>query len=92
MLKGLTTCPVEGLVFHDAWGVAGKHGVGITWDNSNPYTTTSFEPDRRLDYIFVGLPESSGAGHVVDCRVTGNQPVNGVLPSDHYAVLAELRY
>ncbi len=24
MLKGLTTCPVEGLVFHDAWNVAGK--------------------------------------------------------------------
>jgi endonuclease/exonuclease/phosphatase family metal-dependent hydrolase len=92
MLKGLTTCPVEGLVFHDAWGVAGKHGLGITWDNSNPYTTASFEPDRRLDYIFVGLPESSGAGQIVDCRVTGNQPVNGILPSDHYGVLAELRY
>ena len=92
MLTGLTTCPIEGLVFHDAWSVGGGHEGGVTWDNANPYALVHFEPDRRLDFIFVGLPKARGAGHIVNCHVTGNQPVNGVWPSDHYAVVAELRY
>ena len=32
MLSGLTTCPVEGLVFHDAWVAAGGGRPGYTWD------------------------------------------------------------
>lgn len=92
MLKGLTTCPVEGLCFHDAWSVAGGEGVGFTWDNTNPYVEIELEPDRRLDYIFVGWPQARGGGHIVECKVVGNEPVDGVWPSDHHAVLAELRY
>jgi endonuclease/exonuclease/phosphatase family metal-dependent hydrolase len=92
MLLGLTTCPVDGLVFHDAWDYAGGDGQGATWDNANPYAAADFEPDRRIDYIFVGRPAARGAGHVLTCRVTGDRPVNGVWPSDHHAVLAELRY
>ncbi len=92
MLTGLTTCPVEGLFFHDAWGVAGGEGPGYTWDNVNPYARARFEPGRRIDYILVGEPKARGAGHVVDCRVTGNEPIDDVWPSDHHAVTAELRY
>ena len=92
MLTGLTTCPVEGLVFHDAWLWASGGGPGYTWDNANPYVVAEFEPDRRIDYILVGWPEARGAGHVVDCRIAGNEPVGGVWPSDHHAILAELRY
>lgn len=92
MLKGLTTCPVEGLSFHDAWDVAGGGGSGMTWDNVNPYVLERLEPDRRIDYVLVGWPEDRGAGHIVECRVAGNQPVEGVWPSDHYAVSAEIRY
>jgi len=92
MLTGLTACPVDGLVFHDAWAVAGGEGSGKTWDNRNPYAAAEFEPDRRLDYIFVGLPGRGGAGHVVDCRLAGDKPVDGIWPSDHCAVMAELRY
>lgn len=92
MLTGLTNCPVDGLVFHDAWAVAGGAGRGLTWDNSNPYAIVEYEPDRRIDYIFVGWPGSGGAGHIVSCRVAGNKPVDGVWPSDHHAVVAELRY
>jgi len=92
MLKGLTTCPVEGLFFHDAWSVAGGTRSGMTWDNANPYVAAELEPDRRIDYILVGWPEARGAGHILDCQVTGNEPVNDVWPSDHHAVLAELRY
>ena len=92
MLKGLTACPVEGLVFHDAWACAGGDGPGYTWDNANPYVVAEFEPDRRIDYILAGMPKARGAGQVVECRVTGNEPVDGVWPSDHHALLAELRY
>ncbi len=92
MLTGLTTCPVEGLVFHDAWAAAGGGGPGYTWNNANPYVAVRFEPSRRIDYILVGWPEARGAGHVVECRIAGNQPLGGVWPSDHHAVLAELRY
>ena len=48
--------------------------------------------DRRIDYILTGSPMAHAAGHVVDCRVVGNEPEDGVWPSDHHAVLAELRY
>ena len=92
MLTGLTTCPVEGLFFHDAWGVAGDGGPGYTWDNANPYVRAKFQPNSRIDYILVGKPKARGAGHIVDCRVTGNEPIDGVWPSDHHAVMAELRY
>ncbi|MGE4610949.1 MAG: endonuclease/exonuclease/phosphatase family protein [Paracoccaceae bacterium] len=92
MLNGLTTAPVEGLAFHDAWDFAGGPTAGMTWDNTNPYVAQDFEADRRIDYIFVGLPKAKGAGHIVGCQLAGNQPVNDVYPSDHFAVLAELRY
>ncbi len=92
MLKGLTTCPVEGLFFHDAWSFAGGAGAGTTWDNANPYVAVKLEPDRRIDYILVGWPAAHGAGHILKCKVTGNEPVDDVWPSDHHAVLAELRY
>ena len=64
----------------------------MTWDNTNPYVSATFEPDRRIDYVLAGLPEARGAGHIVDCRVAGHEPMDGVWPSDHHAVLAELRY
>lgn len=72
--------------------VAGDGRPGITWDTANPYVSATFEPDRRIDYILVGMPEARGAGHVVDCQVTGCKPIDGVWASDHHAELAELRY
>ncbi len=92
MLKGLTTCPEPGLFFHDAWEAAGPGGPGYTWDNGNAHAAQEYEPNRRIDYIFVGAPKRRTAGHIADCRIVGDAPVNGVYPSDHFAVLAELRY
>ena len=92
MLTGRAAVPVDGLVFHDAWEAAGGGGPGHTWSNANPYAALDLEPARRIDYVFVGWPKAGGAGHVVSCRVVGTEPVGGVVPSDHYGVLAELRY
>ncbi len=92
MLVGLTTCPVEDLCFVDAWNVAGDRSDGFTWSNTNPYAVEEFEPDRRIDYILIGHPKYRGAGHVTDCVVTGDRAVDGVMPSDHFGLLAKLRY
>lgn len=91
LLTGRSDPPVPGLVFHDAWAVAGA-GPGMTWDNRNPYAALELEPDRRIDYVLVGWPKAGGAGHVVSARLAGLDPVDGVVPSDHLAVVAELRY
>jgi endonuclease/exonuclease/phosphatase family metal-dependent hydrolase len=91
MLTGRAAVPVPRLVFFDAWEVAGE-GPGYTWSNANPFAARDLEPERRIDYVLVGWPKERGAGHVVAATVEGIEPVNGVHPSDHYAVLAELRY
>ncbi len=96
MLTGRAATPVPGLVFHDAWEVAGRasdsSATGATWTNDNPYARLDLEPDRRIDYVLAGWPKAGGAGHVTRCTVEGLAPIDGVVPSDHLAVLAELRY
>jgi endonuclease/exonuclease/phosphatase family metal-dependent hydrolase len=92
MLTGLAAVPVPKLVFLDAWRAAGDGGPGHTWSNANPFAALDCEPDRRIDYVLVGYPRDHGAGQVVAARVEAVAPVDGVQPSDHYAVFAELRY
>ncbi len=92
MLTGRAAVPVPRLVFQDAWEMAGANGPGATWSRSNPWTTPVLWPDRRIDYVFTPWPRQGGAGHAVRCELAGDKPVDGVIPSDHYAVLADLRY
>ena len=92
MLTGLTRGPVPKLVFLDAWRAGGDGGPGSTWDNANPFAALDCEPNRRIDYVFVGYPRDHGAGQVVTARVEATDPVDGIHPSDHYALYAELRY
>ena len=92
MMTGQAACPIKGLVFRDAWRVGGDGSDGYTWDNRNSFAQVELEPNRRIDYILVGEPEDRGAGHVVNCNLAGDEPVDGVWPSDHFAVVAELRY
>jgi endonuclease/exonuclease/phosphatase family metal-dependent hydrolase len=91
MLTGRMALAVPGLVFHDAWEAAGDGGAGFTWTNANPWARQDLEPDRRIDYVFTGWPKKGGAGHVTSCRLIG-AAIDGNFPSDHYGVLAELRY
>jgi endonuclease/exonuclease/phosphatase family metal-dependent hydrolase len=91
LLTGRTATVAPGFALFDAWEMAG-HGCGHTWARSNPWSAPALLPDRRIDYILVGRPRRGGAGHVVRCCLAGAEPVADVVPSDHYAVLAELRY
>ena len=96
MLNGLAATAVPKLVFHDAWVVAGQPSPsstsGATWSNDNPYALLDLEPDRRIDYIFVGWPKAGGVGHVTQATVECLEPVDNVVASDHLGLLAELRY
>jgi endonuclease/exonuclease/phosphatase family metal-dependent hydrolase len=91
MLTGLTSVPVPKLVFIDAWR-AGGEGPGITWDNRNAFAAVDCEPDRRIDYILVGYPRDHGLGQIFHAELVGDRPVAGVWPSDHYGVVADLRF
>lgn len=78
--------------FLDAWERAGTGGDGITWSNRNPWARLECEPDRRIDYVFVGLPHPrDGRGELIECRVVCDTERDGVWPSDHLGVYAELR-
>ena len=90
-LTGLATSATEGMSFHDAWIAAGGD-EGYTWSNENPFAASEFEPNRRIDYIFAGHPKARGRGQVTQIKITGNSAVNRIWPSDHFALVAELRY
>lgn len=92
MLTGRAAGPVPGLVFYDAWEVAGDGSSGTTWSNKNPLSAIGRYPDRRFDYIFSAWPRAGAAGHPTHCELLGVAVDDGVQISDHYGVLADLRY
>jgi len=100
-LTGKAAGAVPGLVLLDAWEAAGNTTPGFTWDNRNDWAARELAADRRLDTILVGLPARGGKGHVVTAVLLGDDVVlkssisslpSAVWPSDHFAVMATLRY
>ena len=91
-LTGLAAVPVPGTVFRDAWLAAGNTDLGATASNENPFNAAALDREKRIDYVLVGNPRLGAVGNVLDARVAGNAPVDGLWPSDHLAVVAELRY
>jgi len=89
-ISGLQSLGGRSVAFLDAWRTVGT-GSGITWSNQNPYARVALEPDRRIDYVFTGFPMRSGVGQLLHCRVVCNDEKDGVWPSDHFGVYAELR-
>ena len=89
-LKGLHA--LDGRSFHlwDAFELVHPDQFGHTWSNANPFAAEEQHPDRRIDYIFVGVRAADGAGRVLDARLVCDQPRHGVWPSDHFGVAAVL--
>jgi endonuclease/exonuclease/phosphatase family metal-dependent hydrolase len=92
MLTGGSAVPVPGLVFYDAWEIAGDGTPGYTWSNHNALAAVGLYPDRRFDYILSAWPRRHGVGHPTHCSLLGVRPPNEQQLSDHYGVLASLRY
>jgi len=91
-LCGLATIDGRSAYFQDAWHVAGD-GPGFTWDNRNPFAAIMYEPNRRIDYILVGPadPLCNGRGWIEAAHLALDQPIDGVFPSDHFGVVADIR-
>jgi hypothetical protein len=85
---------VRGVVFSDVWEIVGEGGrlglEGVTWNPRNPYLTNTAWPNRRLDYLLVSWPRPKPVGNPVRVWLAGNYPVDGVFPSDHFAVVADI--
>ncbi|MEH0577894.1 MULTISPECIES: endonuclease/exonuclease/phosphatase family protein [Streptomyces] len=91
LFAGTRTAPaVPGLVMFDAWDYADPTAPAATWTPENPYAARLLEPPARIDYIHVGPPGPAGEGHVRRVQRAGQGPVDGVWPSDHAAVVADL--
>ena len=89
LFGGYKTAPAApDQLFLDAWEYADPAAPSATWDPANPYVRV--DPPVRIDYIHVGPPGVRGLGHVLGVRRAGDGPVDGVWPSDHAAVVADL--
>jgi endonuclease/exonuclease/phosphatase family metal-dependent hydrolase len=91
-LTGRRVTPAPGFALRDAWEAAEHLQAGNTWAADNPWAAPALLPSRRIDYLLVGPPGPGGVGHVTACRLDGSEPVAGIVPSDHYAVTATVRY
>jgi endonuclease/exonuclease/phosphatase family metal-dependent hydrolase len=92
-LRGGHAIGDRSVYFNDAFRVAGDaaQGPGHTWCNRNLYASVAFEPDKRIDYIYTGYPLRNGLGRIESCRVVCDDDKDGVWPTDHFGVFAELR-
>ncbi|ASR39039.1 endonuclease [Prauserella marina] len=92
LFGGYKTAPaVAGQVLLDAWEHASPTQPSATWDTANPFVAVYFGPSARVDYIHVGPPGPGGLGDVTSVRRAGDAAHGGVWPSDHAAVVADLR-
>ena len=92
ILTGRSMAIAPGFVFSDAWELAGDGSAGHTWSNRNKWAAAGLRPDRRIDYILSAWPRQGGAGHPVSCALIGTVDGPAGPPSDHYGVVADLRY
>lgn len=91
LLTGESPPPIPGLVMSDAWPQC-QEGPGYTWDRNNPYVINPAWPQRRLDYIFISWPRPKPLGNPTATYLAGDKPINGVIASDHYAVVSDLHW
>lgn len=90
-LRGYTAIDLRTVYFADCFAAAGDGTPGYTYARSNSYAAKVCEPNRRLDYIFVRGPDRQLRGEPLTARVVATTPVEGVFPSDHYGVYAEIQ-
>ena len=93
-LCGLTAVDDRTTFFQDAWRVAGE-GPGLTQDwYQAPLAAMLNVHRKRIDYIFVGDPflREGDGGRVWTATVVADQPLTGVMASDHFGVVAEISW
>ncbi len=94
-LSSLATIDGTSTYYQDAWRAAGNTEPGFTWDHrSNEVARDMRLPVKRLDYIFVGDPfgRPDGVGLVERCELAFHEPITGIVASDHFGVVADIRW
>jgi len=89
-LRGLATIDGTSVFFADCWDSTRPGEFGWTYARSNPYALRSREPSRRIDYVFVRGPGRHLCGEPLSAELCLAAPVDGVWPSDHFGVVAEI--
>lgn len=90
-LVGLAPVHEPTMVFYDAMDMRAE-GDRSTFTSRNPWSAVGMYPERQLDHIFSHWPKAHGAGHPVAAAVIGDEPADGMYASDHFGVMADLRY
>jgi hypothetical protein len=84
--------PIDAFVLFDAWETGDSDGNGATWSRSNPWAAPTLLLERHIDYVFSGWPHRGGVGSVIAAELVGTEPENGVIASDYYGMLVQMRY
>ena len=79
--------PINRTVLRDSWQLVNPDDHGYTWSNENNFARKTLEPDRRIDYIFVGAPGKNGLGHPLESCLIGKIEKDGLYPSDHFGIM-----
>jgi endonuclease/exonuclease/phosphatase family metal-dependent hydrolase len=83
---------LRGAYFNDCYAFCGgDERTGATFSCTNPYAATECEPERRIDYIFVRPAGRSRRGLPLRSWRCLDQPIDGVFPSDHFGVAADIQ-
>ena len=90
---GRTSLNGTSTAYRDCWESVHGEAAGWTFDPRNALSAID-EPDldrgRRIDYLLVRCGDHGPTLRVADCRLALAEPVDGVQPSDHYGVVADL--
>jgi endonuclease/exonuclease/phosphatase family metal-dependent hydrolase len=94
-LSSLAVLDGRSTYFQDAWRAAGRTDAGFTQDGrTNPIYRAMHLPPKRIDYVFVGDPFGSpdGAGLVEHAELAFHEPLTGVVASDHFGLVVDIRW
>ena len=86
-LGGTSVC------YRDAWESAHPGVPGQTFSPRNPLVTSGnwpFELGRRIDYVMVRCTDYGPTLDITACERIFDEPIEGVLASDHFGIVAEL--
>lgn len=89
-LTGRATPYDHRLSLVDAWEYANPHDPGYTWDRANPHVDGR-ETQHRIDFVLAGRWHLDGRGRVRAAERFGINPIEEVVPSDHYGVVVEVQ-
>lgn len=86
-LEGVSTA------YRDVWESVHGDAPGHTFDPRNPLTAIDepgLDRGRRIDYLLIRCGDHGPTLRIADAGLALHEPVDGVQPSDHYGVVADL--